>query len=196
MRLSQLKAKAVQRPIPSAHYRLGSGAAMVDGRQLGKPGDFDKAFWPLKCRQGHGLQYRADAARRPPAPATPRRADVQTMSTASTGSATHKITAYLRDKPLQLRRLGEAKSLGIALMNASTTQSHPALIGLPADGAEPDVADEGIDVLRMPAAPAPLPDYQVPLRRGPEACSTDRWRITAPARSLRRRTHPDPRART
>jgi len=147
MRLAVAKAQAVAERHPGALV-IGSDQVLMLGEdQLGKPGDFDRAFAQLQAMQGREMVFHTALA----------------LFNGATGKVqTQDVPTRVRIRPLtdaQIRRYlekeepydcaGSAKSerLGIALMQTMESADPTALIGLPLMALTDMLLAEGVDPL-------------------------------------------------
>lgn len=153
-RLSLLKAKAVAEKFPDALIIGSDQVALLEGRQLGKPGTHEKAVEQLKSMRGKTLEFHT----------------ALTLYNAATGNAQtanvpvrlvmreygdDQIEAYLRkDQPYNCCGSARSESLGIALIARYETEDPNALVGLPLIKLTEMLANEGLDVLTWQPAPS------------------------------------------
>ena len=146
-RLSLLKARAVAERFPDALVIGSDQVALLDGRQLGKPGTHDKAVAQLQAMRGKTLEFHT----------------ALTLLNAQTGNVQTanvpvrlvmrdytdaQIEAYLRkDQPYNCCGSARSESLGIALIARYETEDPNALVGLPLIKLTEMLANEGLDVL-------------------------------------------------
>ncbi len=148
-RLSLLKAQAVAAYFPDALIIGSDQVALLEGRQLGKPGTHDKAVAQLRSMRGKTLEFhtaltllnartgRAQTANVPVRLVMRQYSDAQ-------------IEAYLRkDQPYNCCGSARSESLGIALIARYETEDPNALVGLPLIKLVEMLADEGVDVLTL-----------------------------------------------
>jgi septum formation protein len=150
-RLSVLKARAVAEKFPDALIIGSDQVALLEGRQLGKPGNFDNAVTQLQAMRGRALEFHT----------------ALTVLNARTGHAQTavvpvrlvmrdytdaQIAAYLRkDQPYNCCGSAKSESLGIALIARYETEDPNALVGLPLIKLTEMLANEGLDVLTWQA---------------------------------------------
>lgn len=146
-RLSLLKARAVARTYPDALIIGSDQVALLEGVQLGKPGNHEKAVAQLQAMRGKALEFHT----------------ALTLLNASTGSVQTasvpvrlvmreytdaQIETYLkRDQPYNCCGSAKSESLGIALIARFETEDPNALVGLPLIKLTEMLANEGLDVL-------------------------------------------------
>ncbi len=146
-RLALLKAQAVAQRFPDALIIGSDQVALLEGRQLGKPGDFDNAKTQLQAMRGKTLEFHT----------------ALTLLNANTGHAQTtvvpvrlvmrdytdaQIEAYLhKDQPYNCCGSAKSESLGIALIARYETEDPNALVGLPLIKLTEMLANEGLDVL-------------------------------------------------
>lgn len=146
-RLSLAKARAVVERFPDALIIGSDQVALLEGRQLGKPGTHDKAITQLQSMRGKALEFhtaltllnaRTGAAQTATVPV---RLVMRNYSDA-------QIEAYLRkDQPYNCCGSAKSESLGIGLIARFETEDPTALVGLPLIKLTEMLANEGLDVL-------------------------------------------------
>ncbi|HNQ03747.1 MAG TPA: Maf family nucleotide pyrophosphatase [Thiobacillaceae bacterium] len=150
-RLALSKARAVASRFPDALIIGSDQVALLEGRQLGKPGDFNSAVAQLKSMRGKALEFHT----------------ALTLLNARTGHAQTavvpvrlvmraytdaQIEAYLKkDRPYNCCGSAKSESLGIALIARYETEDPNALVGLPLIKLTEMLANEGLDVLTYTA---------------------------------------------
>lgn len=151
-RLSIAKARAVAAQFPDALIIGSDQVALLEGRQLGKPGSFEKAVEQLQAMRGRTLEFHTaltvlDAQSGATQTATvPVRLVMRDYSDA-------QIAAYLqKDQPYNCCGSAKSESLGIALIARFETEDPTALVGLPLIKLTEMLAHFGLDVLTWPAA--------------------------------------------
>lgn len=154
-RLSLAKAVAVADRFPDALIIGSDQVALLEGRQLGKPGNFANAFAQLQSMRGRALEFHTALtllnARSGHAQTTtvPVRLVMREYSDA-------QIAAYLeKDQPYNCCGSAKSESLGIALIARYETEDPNALVGLPLIRLTEMLAHEGVDVLTWTPAQAP-----------------------------------------
>ena len=146
-RLSVLKAQVVAKQFPDALIIGSDQVALLEGRQLGKPGTHEKAVAQLQSMRGKALEFHT----------------ALTLINAATGHVQTvnvpvrlvmrdytdaQIEAYLRkDQPYNCCGSARSESLGIALIARYETEDPNALVGLPLIKLTEMLANEGLDVL-------------------------------------------------
>jgi len=150
-RLSVLKARAVAKKHPDALIIGSDQVALLDGRQLGKPGSHDNAVEQLKAMRGKTLEFHTALTL-----LNARTGHVQTANVpvrlAMRDYSDAQIEAYLRkDQPYNCCGSARSESLGIALIARFETEDPNALVGLPLIRLTEMLAHEGLDVLTYPA---------------------------------------------
>ncbi len=149
-RLSLAKARAVAEQFPNALIIGSDQVALLEGRQLGKPGNFDNAFAQLQAMRGKTLAFHT----------------ALTLLNAKTGAvqtatvpvhlvmrdySDAQIAAYLhKDQPYNCCGSAKSEALGIALIARYETEDPNALVGLPLIKLTEMLAREGLDVLTWP----------------------------------------------
>jgi septum formation protein len=150
-RLSLLKARAVAEKYPDALIIGSDQVALLEGRQLGKPGSFEKAMAQLKAMRGKTLEFHTALTL-----LNARTGHVQTtvvpVRLVMRDYTDAQIQAYLRkDQPYNCCGSARSESLGIALIARYETEDPNALVGLPLIKLTEMLANEGLDVLTYPA---------------------------------------------
>jgi len=146
-RLSVLKAQAVAEKFPNALVIGSDQVALLEGRQLGKPGTHEKAVAQLQAMRGKTLEFHTaltllnSRTGRTQTANVPVRLVMRDYSDA-------QIEAYLRrDQPYNCCGSARSESLGIALIARYETEDPNALVGLPLIKLTEMLANEGLDVL-------------------------------------------------
>jgi septum formation protein len=155
-RLALLKARAVAQRFPDALIIGSDQVALLEGRQLGKPGSFENAVAQLKAMRGKALEFHT----------------ALTLLNARTGRAQTtvvpvrlvmreytdaQIEAYLnKDQPYNCCGSAKSESLGIALIARYETEDPNALVGLPLIKLTEMLANEGLDVLTYLPSPTDI----------------------------------------
>lgn len=150
-RLSLAKAQAVIEKFPNALIIGSDQVALLDGHQIGKPGNFDNAFAQLQSMRGRALEFHTALT-------------LLNARTGATQTATvpvrllmrdysdAQITAYLhKDQPYNCCGSAKSESLGIALIARFETEDPTALVGLPLIKLTEMLAHFGLDVLTWQA---------------------------------------------
>jgi septum formation protein len=150
-RLSLAKARAIASQFPDALIIGSDQVALLEGRQLGKPGTHDAAVAQLQAMRGKALEFHTaltllNAQTGHSQTATvPVRLVMRDYSDA-------QIEAYLKkDQPYNCCGSAKSESLGIALIARFETEDPTALVGLPLIKLTEMLAAEGLDVLTWPA---------------------------------------------
>ncbi len=149
-RLSLAKAQAVVEKFPNALIIGSDQVALLEGRQLGKPGNFDNAFTQLQSMRGKALEFHTALT-------------LLNAHTGATQTATvpvrlvmrhysdAQIKAYLKkDQPYNCCGSAKSESLGIGLISSFETEDPTALVGLPLIKLTEMLAHEDLDVLTWP----------------------------------------------
>ena len=131
LRLSALKAQAVDRMFPDALI-IGSDQVAAMGRErFGKPGDHISAVRQLRALSGNAVDFHTavtvpDArARKADSRVVPCRVVFRTLDD-------RRIEAYLRrEQPYDCSASAKAEGLGIALIERIMTDDPSSLVGLP-----------------------------------------------------------------
>jgi septum formation protein len=147
LRLSVLKAQAVAKKFPDALIIGSDQVALLEGRQLGKPGTHDKAVAQLRAMRGKALEFHTALTL-----LNARTGRVQTANVpvrlVMREYTDAQIEAYLRkDQPYNCCGSARSEALGIALIARYETEDPNALVGLPLIKLVEMLANEGLDVL-------------------------------------------------
>ncbi len=152
LRLSVAKAMAVAATRPGRIVIGSDQVATMDGRPIGKPGDFARAQAQLRALSGQTVEFHSalavtDGQR-------VEKANVVTRCRFRTLSA-QAIDTYLRaEEPYDTAGSAKAESLGIALMESIQSDDPTAIIGLPLIALTRMLAGFGLDPLEAPGAGA------------------------------------------
>ncbi len=150
LRLSVLKARAASAAWPDALIIGSDQVLMLDSEQLGKPGNFDKAFAQLKKMQGKAMVFHTALTLLNSRTGNVQTRDVPTVVHIRPLSDA-QITAYLeKEQPYDCAGSAKSESLGIALMTRMDSPDPTALIGLPLMALTEMLLNEGVDVLTVP----------------------------------------------
>lgn len=146
-RLSLLKAQAVAKQFPEALIIGSDQVALLEGRQLGKPGTHEKAVAQLRAMRGKALEFHTALTL-----LNARTGDAQTANVpvrlVMRNYSDAQIEAYLRrDQPYNCCGSARSEALGIALIARYETEDPNALVGLPLIKLTEMLANEGLDVL-------------------------------------------------
>jgi len=152
LRLSALKAQAASSAYPDALIIGSDQVLMLDSEQLGKPGNFAKAFTQLKKMQGRAMVFHTALTL-----LNSRTGNVQTRDVPTVvhirSLTDAQITTYLeKEQPYDCAGSAKSESLGIALMTRMDSPDPTALIGLPLMALTEMLLNEGVDVLTAPKA--------------------------------------------
>lgn len=149
-RLSLRKAQAVAEHFADALIIGSDQVALLEGRQLGKPGNFDNALAQLQAMRGKTLEFHTaltllnTRTGHSQTEVVPVRLVMRDYSDA-------QIRAYLhKDQPYNCCGSAKSESLGIALIARYETEDPNALVGLPLIKLTQMLANEGLDVLTYP----------------------------------------------
>jgi septum formation protein len=146
-RLSVLKAQAVAEKFPDALIIGSDQVALLEGRQLGKPGTHDKAVAQLQAMRGKTLEFHTALTLLNAQTGRTQTANVLVRLVMREYSDA-QIEAYLRkDQPYNCCGSARSESLGIALIARYETEDPNALVGLPLIKLTEMLANEGLDVL-------------------------------------------------
>lgn len=153
-RLSVLKARAVAEKFPDALIIGSDQVALLEGRQLGKPGTHEKAVEQLRAMRGKTLEFHTALTLLNAASGNTQTANVPVRLVMRDYSDA-QIEAYLRkDQPYNCCGSARSESLGIALIARYETEDPNALVGLPLIKLTEMLANEGLDVLTWQPAPS------------------------------------------
>lgn len=152
MRLSLLKARAVATQFPDALIIGSDQVALLEGEQLGKPGDHANAVAQLRKMRGKTLEFHTALTLLDAASGRAQTANVPVRLVMRDYSDA-QIEAYLsKDQPYNCCGSARSESLGIALIARFETEDPNALVGLPLIKLTEMLANEGLDVLTWPAS--------------------------------------------
>ncbi len=147
LRLSVLKAQAAVVQFPDALIIGSDQVLMLDADQLGKPGDYDKAFEQIKRMQGNAMVFHTALTLLNSKSGRAQTRDVPTVVHIRKLSDA-QIAAYLKkEQPYDCAGSARSESLGIALMERMDSPDPTALIGLPLIALTEMLLNEGVDVL-------------------------------------------------
>jgi septum formation protein len=154
LRLSVLKAQAAAATYPDALIIGSDQVLMLDSEQLGKPGNFDKAFAQLKRMQGRAMVFHTALTVLNSRNGHTQTRDVPTVVHIRPLSDA-QISAYLlKEQPYDCAGSAKSESLGIALMERMESPDPTALVGLPLMALTEMLGNEGVDVLTWQPAPS------------------------------------------
>lgn len=147
LRLAVAKAQAVAARRPDALVIGSDQVLMLGDAQLGKPGDFERAFAQLKAMQGREMVFHTALALVNAASGRVQTADVPTRVTIRPLTDA-QIAAYLnKETPYDCAGSAKSERLGIALMQRMESADPTALIGLPLMTLTDMLLAEGVDPL-------------------------------------------------
>ncbi|MEW6678399.1 MAG: Maf family nucleotide pyrophosphatase [Pseudomonadota bacterium] len=150
-RLSVLKARAVAEKFPDALIIGSDQVALLEGKQLGKPGSFDRAVEQLQAMRGKALEFHTALTLLNAATGHTQTAVVP-VRLVMRNYTDAQIAAYLhKDQPYNCCGSAKSESLGIALIARYETEDPNALVGLPLIKLTEMLANEGLDVLTWQA---------------------------------------------
>lgn len=148
LRLSRLKAEAVARHHPDALVIGSDQVLMLDGEQLGKPGNYENAFRQLKKMSGKAMVFHTALTLLNSRTGRSQTRDVPTVVHIRRLSDA-QIAAYLKkEEPYDCAGSARSEALGIALMERMESPDPTALIGLPLMALTEMLMNEGVDVLQ------------------------------------------------
>lgn len=150
-RLSVQKARAVAERFPDALIIGSDQVALLEGKQLGKPGSHENAVEQLRTMRGKTLEFHTALTL-----LNARTSSIQTANVpvrlVMRNYNDAQIEAYLRkDQPYNCCGSARSESLGIALIARYETEDPNALVGLPLIKLTEMLANEGLDVLTYAA---------------------------------------------
>ena len=149
-RLSLAKARAVVKQFPGALIIGSDQVALLEGRQLGKPGTHDKAVAQLQSMRGKALEFHTALTLLSALSGATQTATVPVRLVMRDYSDA-QIEAYLKkDQPYNCCGSAKSESLGIGLIARFETEDPTALVGLPLIKLTEMLAREGLDVLTWP----------------------------------------------
>lgn len=149
-RLSLAKARAVVKQFPGALIIGSDQVALLEGRQLGKPGTHDKAVAQLQSMRGKALEFHTALTLLNALSGATQTATVPVRLVMRDYSDA-QIEAYLKkDQPYNCCGSAKSESLGIGLIARFETEDPTALVGLPLIKLTEMLAREGLDVLTWP----------------------------------------------
>jgi septum formation protein len=151
-RLSILKARAVAAHYPDALIIGSDQVALLEGEQLGKPGNHDKAVAQLRKMRGKTLEFHTALTLLNARTGRTQTANVPVRLVMRDYSDA-QIEAYLhKDQPYNCCGSARSEALGIALIARYETEDPNALVGLPLIKLTEMLANEGLDVLTWQVA--------------------------------------------
>lgn len=152
LRLSVLKAQAAAATYPDALIIGSDQVLMLDSEQLGKPGNFDRAFAQLKRMQGRAMVFHTALTLLNSRTGHAQTRDVPTVVHIRPLSDA-QISAYLlKEQPYDCAGSAKSESLGIALMTRMESPDPTALVGLPLMALTEMLGNEGVDPLTWPSS--------------------------------------------
>ncbi|MGA7179193.1 MAG: Maf family nucleotide pyrophosphatase [Thiobacillaceae bacterium] len=152
LRLSALKAQAVANQFPDSLIIGSDQVLMLDADQLGKPGNYERAYEQLKRMQGRAMVFHTALTLLNSKTGRTQTRDIPTVVHIRRLSDA-QIEAYLKkEEPYDCAGSAKSESLGIALMERIDCPDPTALIGLPLMALTEMLMNEGVDVL----GPSPL----------------------------------------
>lgn len=131
LRLSQEKARAVAATFPDALIIGSDQVALLEGQQLGKPGNHDNAVRQLRAMRGKTTCFYT-ALTLLNSKTGHHQTEVAENFVTLRDLTDAEIEGYLRkEQPYQCAGSAKSEGLGIALMSSMTGDDPNALIGLP-----------------------------------------------------------------
>lgn len=147
LRLSRRKAEAVAAQFADALVIGSDQILMLGDAQLGKPGNYDKAFEQLRRMSGQTMVFHTALTLLNSRTGRAQTRDVPTVVRIRELSDA-QIAAYLaREAPYDCAGSAKSESLGIALMEGMESADPTALVGLPLIALTGMLLEEGVDVL-------------------------------------------------
>ncbi|MHB1354310.1 MAG: Maf family nucleotide pyrophosphatase [Thiobacillus sp.] len=151
LRLSVLKAQAAAETHRDALIIGSDQVLMLGAEQLGKPGDYERAFAQLKKMQNRAMVFHTALTLLNSRTGSRQTRDVPTVVHVRPLTDA-QIDAYLKkEEPYDCAGSAKSEALGIALMERMESADPTALIGLPLMALTEMLAHEGVDVLTWPA---------------------------------------------
>lgn len=131
LRLSRLKAEAIAARHPGALVIGSDQVCTLDGMQIGKPGNHEKALAQLQLMRGKTVTFHSALCLLDSRTGVAQLTDVQTQVTFRQLTDT-ELDTYLRiETPYDCAGSAKAEGLGIALLSRVESDDPTALIGLP-----------------------------------------------------------------
>ncbi|MBS1155400.1 MAG: septum formation protein Maf [Proteobacteria bacterium] len=147
LRLAQAKARALAERYPT-HLIIGSDqVALLDGIQLGKPGEHGRAVAQLRQMRGRTIEFHTALCLLNAATGHAQTTvDITRVTMRNYSDA--EIEAYLlREKPYDCAGSAKTEGLGIALIAAIENRDPTAIIGLPMIELVTMLNNEGVALL-------------------------------------------------
>ncbi|MDK2123827.1 Maf family nucleotide pyrophosphatase [Parachitinimonas caeni] len=146
-RLAEVKARSVAKHYPRALIIGSDQVALLDGIQLGKPGNHVNAVKQLQAMRGRTLVFHTALCLYNSARDTIQRAEVPYLVNMRDYSDA-QIEAYLqKEQPYQCAGSAKTEGLGVALIARMEGEDPTALIGLPLITLVTMLQNEGFPIL-------------------------------------------------
>lgn len=130
-RLAHLKAASLARQFPDALIIGSDQVALLDGQQLGKPGNFERAFAQLQAMRGRTMVFHTALALHATASGRVQEAVVD-WEIAMRDYSDAEIERYLlREQPYDCAGSAKTEGLGASMIQAMRGSDPAAIIGLP-----------------------------------------------------------------
>jgi septum formation protein len=147
LRLALAKAKAVGAMRPDAVVIGSDQVADLNGKPLGKPGNFERATEQLKAMRGQTVIFQTALAVVCQATAF-EQVDIAAVRVVFRDLTDEEITAYLlAEEPYDCAGSAKSEGLGIALLERIDSDDPTALVGLPLIRTAKMIAAAGIKIL-------------------------------------------------
>jgi septum formation protein len=149
-RLSVAKARAVAEKFPGALVIGSDQVAVLEGRQVGKPGDHDNAVAQLRAARGKIMVFHTALCLYNGRTGQHQLEDV-TVEVKYRDLSDTQIETYLRkEQPYDCAGSAKSEGMGIALLEYLRCDDPSALVGLPLIALTRMLLNEGVDVLAQP----------------------------------------------
>lgn len=146
LRLAQLKARAVARQYPQALIIGSDQVAVLDGRPLGKPGNFENAKQQLLAASGREVVFHTALALLNAATGR-MQARVVPFGVKFRPLGAEQIERYLkREQPYDCAGSAKSEGLGIVLIERFEGEDPNALVGLPLIALVDMLREEGVSL--------------------------------------------------
>lgn len=146
LRLAQLKARAVARQYPQALIIGSDQVAVLDGRPLGKPGNFENAKQQLLAASGREVVFHTALALLNAATGR-MQARVVPFGVKFRPLGAEQIERYLkREQPYDCAGSAKSEGLGIVLIERFQGEDPNALVGLPLIALVDMLREEGVSL--------------------------------------------------
>lgn len=130
-RLARIKAQSLAKRFPNALIIGSDQVALLDGQQLGKPGNHERAFAQLTAMRGRTIVFHTALALHHSASGRTQEAIVPWRVTMRDYSDA-EIDAYLtREQPYDCAGSAKTEGLGVAMIASMEGSDPAAIIGLP-----------------------------------------------------------------